>query len=554
MNELCIYAGVLGPTTNGPVTVAQLMVALDRAEDVLGSDFGPLVELKSDLCEDTGLFRDENAYLSVVLELAGEGYYQSSPIETVTIEDMMIDPDRYLLIKDSKERSNLFEIDAEMGIKDFFYGRFVMSFGPLDYVPGVWDESFATSLRFSHSENFPYDAGISAGSSNLTLVAAKGRRSMGQGYTGNLALGDVYNYQEYLRAGFFSNIVSVYAGMTNFDSSHYESYKNNPFNVYGGCLGGFKNIRYDMSLEVNLTRFMGFTFSLINMCDSESSFDLRALNPFYIMHNIPNFTDGKYTMEANNFMTFDVTLVPLRRWQVYFQFAMDQYQSEGEVDDYLDRYGYVDPNAIGVLANLTYANRLESGNMLFYGEFVYNSPGMYLNQTYYDGEHNVTKKTEYGTNYCWSQDYLVGYHRTSQYGNDVTFAGYGLGPDVIVGALGARYAGDCGLDIEGKLLYIAHGEKGRGTSIDNYIFTGINGRTTYTIGAPTGIVEYTAACTVEAEKNMFNVLSMYVGCAYAHIWNFGNIEGKSEDMVQFAIGLTLHVDPVDIFGLVKKGR
>ena len=570
VNNLCIYAGVMGPTSNGPVTISQLEVALNRVEQVLGENYGPLVELRSHLHKESALIQSDFGALTLVGKMAGEFYFQSRPVEADKIEGEIIDPDRYMFIKDSLDRSRFLEIEAEITIKNFFYSRFVYDFGPLDYVNGVWNKRFSHNLVFTHSENFPYDSGVSLGSSNFTFIAAKGRRSMGQGYTGNTAIGDVFNYQEFIKTGAFSDVVSLYIGMTNFDSSHFTNYtsddfeKNNnkdfkefiqnPFKVDGARFGGYKSIRYETSLEINLFKNFGFTFSLITLFDSESSFDLRGINPFYIMHNLFNFTESdNQILEANNFMTFDITYIPIKKIQLYFQFSMDQFQSTGEVDAYL-KSGNIEPNAFGILTNITYVDKVKDGTISAYGEFVYNSPGLYLNQLYYEGD-KLTKEKKDDNYYCWSQDYLVGYNRVSQSGDDVAFAGYKYGPDVIVGSVGVRYSTLKQIDVLGRVLYIAHGEKGRGKDLENYTFDGINEKENWKTKAPTGTVEHTAAVTIEGQWQPSDWCKFYLGFAYAHIWHFKNAKNVQEDLVQASVGLSLKLNFGSVLhSIFKKGK
>ena len=561
VNNLCIYAGVMGPTSNGPVTVSQLEVALNRVEQVFGENYGPLVELRSHLHKESALIRSDFGALSLIGKMAGEFYFQSNPITVDKFDNNLIDPDRYLFIKDSLDRDSFLGIEAEITVKNFFYSRLVYDFGTRDYENGVWDKKFSHNLEFNNSANAPYDSGVSIGGSNFTFIAAKGRRSMGRGYTGNTAIGDVFNYQEFIKTGAFSDVVSLYIGMTNFDSSHFTNYTSdelekseefkgftkNPFKVDGARFGGYKSIRYETSLEVNLFKNFGFTFSLMTLIDSESSFDLRGINPFYILHNLYNYnynnngSGNQIHNEANNFLTFDITYIPIKKFQLYFQFSMDQFQEVQEVDHYLNNGNEeIEPNAFGILANITYVDKVKDGTISAYGEFVYNSPGLYLNQLYYDGDKLTKEKKD--DNYCWAQDYLVGYDRVTQRGDDVTFAGYKYGPDVIVGSVGVRYSTLKQIDVLGRVLYIAHGEKGRGTKLENYTFDGINKKDSWKTKAPTGIVEHTAAVTIEGQWQPSDWCKFYLGFAYAHIWNCKNEKNVQEDLVQASVGVSLKLD------------
>ncbi len=549
VDDLCIYAGVLGPTSNGPVTASQLCVALDRAAQVLGSDYAPLKALREMVTDNNQTLGYDDSYLSLVVGLNGEGYYQTNPKEEELMGGRPVNLDSDWLIKGSKDRKPLFEVNAEMGIRDFFFARFVYDFRPLNNNSGIWDRPFSHNVTDAHSENFPYDSGVSIGTGNLSLIAAKARRSYGRGYTGNLAIGDVYDYQEFLRVGAYSRFFSTYLVVTNFDSSHSTSMTSNPFRVLRSKFSGFKSLRYEASIEVNLLKNFGFTFTLVNLADTESGLDLRALNPFYILHNMDNITDPY--IESNNVMTFDISFVPFRRWQRYFQFIMDQSQSPEEVVDYEKMYGYVDPNAIGVLANITYSDRLGKGTMKAFAEFVYNAPGMYLNQVYYGNGSSMTKKNNGKP--CWALDYLLGYHRVSQNSDDIRFSGYVFGPDVMVGSLGFVYRQEKRLSLSTRLLYMAHGEKGRGTSVSSYDFTGISSKDTYNRTELTGVVEHTAAVSAECEYWVTKHVMAYLGAAYAFRWNAANVEGETRSNLQVAFGLTIKGNLIDLARVFFKG-
>jgi len=553
VNDICQLAGVSGPSSNGPLTATQLLAALNRAESVLKGSIPEVEEVKRDLSANRGLFGDGISFLSISPFLNVEGYFQSNPHDTPKWGNSIVDPDAEWLIKDSLSRRPVLGVEGEMGISDFFYGRIEYSFIQNDYVEGIWNSSFSHNLSNLFSQNFPYDSGVSIGNRHISVIAAKGRRSIGRGFTGNTAIGDVYNYQEYLKAGVFSDFLGVILAVTNFDSSNDISMTGNPFDVLGSRFSGNKTLRYESSIEWNFFEKFSYSITMITLEDSDGGIDLRAFNPFYIMHNMFNFGEGKKEiLEANNMLTMDFSLTPFEKWNLYFQFTIDQSQTADEVAAYVIYPGYVDPDAKGYLANISYVDRLGNGIFRAYAEFVYNSPGLYLAEVYYSPSGALThlRKTDGNPNpRCWALDYLIGYHRVSQNGDDVTFSGYRFGPDVIVGAIGFRYTEYDKLTLDARLMYMAHGEKGRGTDIRNYSFDGIDSPSTYDSLAPTGIVEHAVACTVELRCRPFAFVETYVGLEYSYRWNYMNVDGLHDQNLKFAVGAKVSAEIKDIYEL-----
>ena len=73
VNELCHYAGVVGPTSNGPVTKAQLLLALERAEEHLDCNNPILLDIKEKLNKDYAFYSDDFGSISLIGMLSPEG-------------------------------------------------------------------------------------------------------------------------------------------------------------------------------------------------------------------------------------------------------------------------------------------------------------------------------------------------------------------------------------------------------------------------------------------------------------------------------------------------
>lgn len=549
VNNICHYAGVVGPTSFGPVTVGELMIALDRVENVLGR--AAVSDIRDMLLKNTSFigFSDDFGYVNVGGMVSAEIYTQTN----TTTYDNKYDSDGFWVIKDYKSRKPIVSLDIDLGLFDTFYGKFVFMGKQQQYSDGRWNEYFTTNMKFGFAYNYPYEAGISLGGKGFNFIVGRDKVSLGEGKTGNTAIGDVFDYQEFLRASYYARIFAIHLNLTSFDSSHKragESYnENDPFLIYDSAFSGWKQIRHSVDYEFVFFNKARFTVGFITLLDTDSAFDIRLLNPMMILHNMFNFHEGG-TLEANNMLTVDFSFAFAPKWNMYLQFTMDQIQLPGESDGYIanPNIGYTDPNAFGALVNLTYTNKFKNGMLNVYAEAVVNMPGMYLNEKYYvvDDNGNVTdkltqnrKNDEKDNKHCWSQDFLLGYYRNYESKSDVAFAGYTYGPDCVVVALGAEYSVPDKFSYSSKLQYLAHGEKGRGTEPENYDFSGIDTKDTMNKMPLVGeSVEHTISLAIECEYSLFKWLSVNAGVGLAEIINV-NFSGKNISNVQFALGATI---------------
>ena len=559
VNNICHYAGVVGPTSFGPVTVGELMIALDRAENVLGR--AAVSDIRDMLLKNTSFigFSDDFGYVNVGGMVSTEIYTQTN----TTTYDNNPCSDGFWVIKDYKSRKPIVSLDIDLGLFDTFYGKFALMGKQQQYAEGRWNEHFTTNMRFNLTYDFPFEAGISLGGRGFNFIVARDKVSLGEGKTGNTAIGDVFDYQEFLRASYYARIFAIHLNLTSFDSSHKragddEYTGDDPFSINSAAFSGWKQIRHSVDYEFVFFNKARFTVALITLLDTDSAFDIRLLNPMMVLHNMCNYHEDKI-LEANNMVTLDFSFAIAPKWNMYLQVTMDQLQLPGESDEYMGDFEYTDPNAFGALVNLTYTNKFRNGMLNVYAEAVANMPGMYLNEKYYVVEEveepkpkekkiivtdKLTQNRKNGENdnkHCWSQDFLLGYFRDYEYGgNDVAFAGYTYGPDCVVVALGAEYSVPNKFSCSSKLQYLAHGEKGRGTKLENYNFTGIDTKATVNKMPLVGeSVEHTISLAVECEYSLFKWLSVNAGVGLAEIINV-NFSGKNIFNAQFAIGATIN--------------
>ena len=552
VNELCHWAGVAGPTSNGPVTASQLLHALERAEEHIGSDNALLRSIKNMLSEDNSFYSDSLGSISLTGELAPEIYLQTAnPHSLASSDGWGTDSDWF--VRSRSERESLFSLILENTVKDNFYGRLRFSFrqksNPLD--EDIWNKK----LHFNFignviSQNFPFDGGVSLGTDGLSLIIARNRVSIGEGYTGNTAVGDNYDYQDFLKAGFYTKSSSIFLTVTTFDSSHGADVSN-PWDVRVSSFSGWKNIRHTAEYEIVLADKLKLSATLITLLDTTSSFDIRYLNPFIFFHNMYNFhqpsEEHRYsTLEANNMISLDVSWAVAKKWNMYLQVTMDQVQLPGENDEYVADYGYTEPNTFGGLFNISYTDIIKDKGVLnLYGEVVYNMAGMYLNTKYYDSDGSVVQ--ERTAERCWSQDYLLGYHRELESADDVAYSGYKYGPDCVTVSFGGTYRVPSLFSLSGAVFYMAHGEKGRGSDSSNYTFDDIDDTGNMNRLELFGTVEHTLVLKAEGEVQVFPFLSVSAGAAYSYRWNYRNTSGLTMPNLQGYVGIKLSSENFGVY-------
>lgn len=545
VNELCHWVGVAGPSSNGPVTKAQLLSALERTEKYLEEDNPILVDVKAKLESDSTIYSDDIGAVGLEFKLSPEVYAQTSKPYGDNLSDKPawgIDSDWFL--KDHKEREGVASLLLENTISDYIYSRIKLS-----YKQKVHDSSeyWNKNLHFSFAgarfaQNFPFDVGVSLGYKGFNLIIARGSVSLGEGYTGNTAIGDNYDYQEFMKTGFYTRNTSVFINLTYFDSSREEA---NPWDTSISKFTGYRNIRHAAVYELVLFDRAKFSFGSVTMLDTNTAFDFRYLNPFMILHNMYNFHESGI-LEANNLITVDVSWAMASKWNLYVQFSLDQIQIKGEADGYYADFGYTDPNAFGGLLNVSYTDIVRNKGILnLYAECVYNMSSMYLNTKYFDENGNVTQKKT-ASRHCWSQDFLVGYHREEESGSDINYSGYKYGPDCIVASLGGTYRVPSLFSISSSVLYMAHGEKGRGSNTSNYTFDGLDTVDKVTSFGLTGTVEHSLVVKAEGEIRVWKYMKVSLGVAYSQRWNYRNIENRKFSNLQGYLGFTLSTSEVDI--------
>ncbi len=521
---LCSVSGVLGPSSAVPVTARELQLALDRI--------------------------DKSKLSISFLEIYNEIYDQVNNEGLKTFDavlDISITPQIFLAAEYFKNESNgggranffLPYRDERAAISfggDFYFGDNIFLEGELPIInsplrDGLLITSFDWLLNYRDGKlnflgrnntgmasNVPTLARGVFGNDYFNIILGRSQQSMGAGFTGNMIVGNNFNYQEMLKLGFLSNPFVYNISYTHFDTqSGLTSFDRPKF-------GGKHQIRLVHRFDINVHNKVRLVLNLGTLYFSDSVFDLRLFTPFMMAHNYFNYDEdfdlSKHTYdEANNILGFEIEWAVLPQFGIGIQVVVDQFQLFFEDQDVL-------PMACGGLLNLCWTAPLEHSVLRVWLEGVYTTPFLYLNEKY-DGPGKVNPNYNY--------DFIVGYYRSEWQTPNIAYSGYQYGPDCIAITVGAQYENySVGVNSALSLVYRVHGEKG----LSDFSF----GENFKNLATPTGIPEHTIQLQGDCSWQIIrNKLNLFGGASCSYYINYKNREGENKFVPQGYIGITWKV-------------
>lgn len=534
VDRLCRQAGVLGPSRFSPVTGRMLQLALDRIdrnvlEDAQRAEYDRLMK---EITAPTTIFSEQ--YMKFALPL------------TINLQFNIADYKEFDYSKETFDRRNEVAIPYHLELpalscypqlffgnnvyleSDFTLGNnghhmFESSFGWLLTYYNGW-RFFQTDTVTSFVPEQPLHAGASIGNDYISFIIGRYPHNVGAGRSGNLIIGDNFNYQEISTLSFFSDHFAYNISVTRFDQQMVPDTQGNPSSTATGYdtifsrqeFTGDQQFRVVHRFDLNLFDKLGIAIDFGTIYHSTYGFDMRFFYPFVLNHNYFNYDntlEKKYFDEANNILGISVEYAITNGLTISAQYAMDQVKLPHELDSEV-------PDAFGVLANIKYTARLEKGSLDTWLEGVYTNPFIYLN-----GKKDSNGAIDYNL------DYIVGYHARAM--ADYGYSGYVYGPDSIVLTLGGEFIPDsrkwkAGID----LLYKIQGRKrlrqrvdGFGKTIidmsDSVLSPDSSGHT------PTGGIENAEHLL---QTNLFGSYSLDTGIdlygmlALGVYWNYDNVK------------------------------
>lgn len=548
--NLCIIAGVTPPSSATPVTGEELLIALERIDrDKLSQKMqNEYDRLKNEIDGPTAVFSSGVFKVNVDPTVSIEAYLQSASDWWISSNDWTLP---------YRDRLKGIELPVEIGISDYFFGEAVPEISMLMTQPNL--ERNTSAMGFGHVFSYNWDltgiglqrsmpvvAGAVIGNEYLHFYIGRDRQSIGNGYTGNLIVGDNFVYQNMMKFAIHTRPFTYNLSMTIFDSQRrteiaaYDPFSSTQLN--NTTFNGKQQYRIVNNYQITL--FDKATISLNFACLFDSNFDIRMLNPFQIMHNLFNYTtfnNNDYgngaALEANNFfgLSFNYSFLP--GWNMYLEIAVDQFQLPGEESSTATE----PPNAIGGLLNFTNVTELDKGILKSHIEVAYTSPNLYLNEKYTDGNgniaHNPSEEYEF---YDWNQDLILGNSIWSA--NDLSYSGYTDGPDTFAIQIGSEYKSP-NWSITGIVKYKMHGQQGIRWH-ENQDQT-IHYSTSVWDLALTGVIEHSLILEARTSVEICDGVDMRIVLAHIERFNNRNNEGEHWQDTQCSVGFTL--SPMDWF-------
>lgn len=510
VETLCRIAGVLGPSSVEPIPAKELIAALDRIDET---------KLAQTSKEE---YLHIKSMLTTRNELDSEILIWLSP--QVFIVDDYINTSRddfFIPFRDEKPFLGM-ALEFDMGDNVYLDGELVATGKPfssgmpvtnldwlINYRNGRWN-ILSDGSSSSFFENLPNKARLSIGNTWINFTFGRTRHSMGSGITGNMLVGDNFPYQELALLSFNANWFSYYISVTHFNNqTGVDTFDNVRF-------GGMHQSRVVHRFGFGLSDSFRIILNLGNTLYVDSAFDIRWFSPFSIAHNYYNYNGDSYEVtpedEANNILSLELEWAICRGVSAGAQFVLDQFQLKNETGEL--------PMAAGVLTNIQWTGAVPNGFMSVWGEFVYTTPYLYLNEKWRDG------------NPDYNFDHIYGYHMTRSSKPMIGYSGYSFGPDTILVSLGYEWQNHLiGLDFEAYTLYKTQGEKSYlDPDLDNGQFEGIN--------TPSGIAEHELSfCAFVRWSGTMDCLEIFGGMDFTFRWNNNHVRGEFKFLPQCCIGL-----------------
>ena len=406
VEELCRRAGVIGPSSFSPMPARALLIAMERIDtsSLSAEDRNEYEELYAILTDDKYTFRDD--YFEVDFNVAANIAVNLAPYN-----DFRYDNSDSKLPDYDKREDTL--IPARLDLKSNHLRMYESTLG------GVF--TFLPDTKQGLAAEIPFRAGGSFGNDYFNFIIGRFPHSTGSGVTGNLIIGDNFNYQEVMLASLQSNHFTYNISITRFDQQDMASAYHDKFTedtkptitdpLAGGYyyytdfsrheFDGMQQFRINHRFDVTLFDKVRLALNLATIYNSHYGFDFRFFYPFVLGHNYYNYANQTYLDEydeANNIMSIEVEWALTEGLTFSSQLAMDQLQTPIEDSTSL-------PSAFGLLANLKYSTNTDNGTVTGWLETVYTNPYLYLNGKYKAG--TIAPES-------FNLDYIVGYNM--QYG------------------------------------------------------------------------------------------------------------------------------------------
>ena len=455
LKDLYILNGLALPSTTGPYSGSELLMALERLDYAVLDDFsrGLYDGIRSQLDAD-GAASTFTADITIFPQF----YLHTNTDEAFQTWDKWA--------FEWADTVPVLSFVTEEHIGRNFYGFFDFSlgttktkapYGESAFGDRFWESNIPIDIMNNLDFNFPYRAFVAAGGENWSLEVGRERYSWGPGQTGNFILGDHIKYHNSARITTFDDnfkytfLVLSFIHPQNYyyDGELHPNGQNGQSSYLNG-ISAFIAHRLEWRLfsdKVGLVLTEGVMYM-----SKDNRIDLIALSPAHLFHN-------SYTRSlTNSILSFEFDWTIVKGLNLYAQLVVDEMILPGEPVPGKEGDSLAEPTSMGYMLGLSYETAVADGILALNLEGVYTDPYLYLRDAdrQIDGNSGRNQnKGDWGINFVVPTREMVKTGGTQYF--DEQFLGYRYGGDAIVGQLSASYRKPGQWELGTRLFYMAHG-------------------------------------------------------------------------------------------------
>jgi len=360
--------------------------------------------------------------------------------------------------------------------------------------------------------NLAHRAFIATGGSWWNFQLGRDRLFWGTGHTGSLSFSDNSPFFEFMRLSLFSKFFK-YSLIINqlpleitddlFINDTLPPGLDKDTDLMKTTQRYFYLHRIDFAFFDTLS--LGF---MEGVMVGNSGPEIRYFNPFVVFHSLftwndyPNWYKDPYDERRHmtgSFFSFELNWNIIKTLAVYGQFVMNELGFPGEIKN----NPYPPPNAFGYIAGLQYTYSFDTWGSVFFLEFIYTYPYLYILSTPFGSFIQAQKVSPSDHHY-----YFIGYPR-----------------DTMAVTFGTRFFKGDTLYLSGDLSWISRGQH----DIKWDWATGIvEEKSTYHETTPTGIAENKLIASLSAKWKLLPFLSFNASITGIFALNNNHIHGSNE--------------------------
>lgn len=389
---------------------------------------------------------------------------------------------------DFYERGKFLLLPLRVSVKDILTVESVMYLGQ-NYGTSLLDNRY-TNIPISADDidiNFPKRAYISTGlksknGSFFSFQLGRDNLSVGRTLENSIIMSDECNPFGYARMAFFSPQIKYSLTVSEYEVDKY---------LYFHTLAFRPVKRFSISLHEGI---------MVN-----SAFELRYLNPGMIYHGFAAWRDyGTSDSNIGSFFCLSADVNPWKYFRLYGIFAMNQFQTEYEVENFSS--AAIIPNSISCQVGVESFVPMKSGFWQISAECTYTSPWMY-----------ILKRSGWSFYQLWSES--IGPDTDDPI---YSWIGSPYGPDCISGIFKTGYKSSGNWDLFFVYKIIALGDNGKNffnslsdDDDDYYPDT----KEEATIQSPSGNATYTNIFSIEGTYYFKTGVELKGSFAYKNVKN-----------------------------------